>query len=219
MSAADTSIGALKEDINKSLESQFNKFQDTLDELNVRDQFSKYIKDGLAVGQGVSRKETLKSARLLNLNYLEEHNLKQIFINDYINTLSINQILLGDEAMSLKDPIDQVKRAKMQNAAYYSAYSSFSAPLLGVDHNVEDISLITFEEPKGQSSITGEDIDRADAQMYITTKAFRYMWFGFGKLTEAQAKLIDAIESGQTLPLGTYDLANRISRSTSYVKF
>tara|TARA_R110000850_G_scaffold29186_2_gene80737 strand:- start:5975 stop:19717 length:13743 start_codon:yes stop_codon:yes gene_type:complete len=210
LSAADTSIGALKEDINKSLESQFNKFQDTLDELNVRDQFSKYIKDGLAVGQGVSRKETLKSARLLNLNYLEEHNLKQIFINDYINTLSINQVLLGDEAMSLKDPIDQVKRAKMQNAAYYSAYSSFSAPLLGVDHNVEDISLITFEEPKGQSSITGEDIDRADAQMYITTKAFRYMWFGFGKLTEAQAKLIDAIESGQTLPLGTYDLANEL---------
>ena len=98
----------------------------------------------------------------------------------------------------------------MQNAAYYSAYSSFSAPLLGVDHNVEDISLITFEEPKGQSAITGEDIDRADAQMYITTKAFRYMWFGFGKLTKAQAELIDAIESGQTLPLGTYDLANQL---------
>jgi len=210
LSAADTSIGALKADISKSLEIQFDEFQDTLDELNVRDQFSKYIKDGLAVGQGVARKETLKSARLLNLNYLEEHNLKQIFINDYINTLSINQVLLGDEAMSLKDPIDQVKRAKMQNAAYYSAYSSFSAPLLGVDHNVEDISLITFEEPKGQSAITGEDIDRADAQMYITTKAFRYMWFGFGKLTKAQAELIDAIESGQTLPLGTYDLANQL---------
>ncbi len=210
LSAADTSIGALKADISKSLEIQFDEFQDTLDELNVRDQFSKYIKDGLAVGQGVARKETLKSARLLNLNYLEEHNLKQIFINDYINTLSINQVLLGDEAMSLKDPIDQVKRAKMQNAAYYSAYSSFSAPLLGVNHNVEDISLITFEEPKGQSAITGEDIDRADAQMYITTKAFRYMWFGFGKLTKAQAELIDAIESGQTLPLGTYDLANQL---------
>ena len=98
----------------------------------------------------------------------------------------------------------------MQNAAYYSAYSSFSAPLYGVQHNVEDISLVTFEEPKGISSITGEDIDRADAQMYVTTKAFRYMWFGFGKLTKAQAELIDAVESGQTLPLGTYDLANKL---------
>jgi len=46
--------------------------------------------------------------------------------------------------------------------------------------------------------------------MYITTKAFRYMWFGFGKLTQAQADLITAIETGKTLPEGTYNLANEI---------
>ena len=46
--------------------------------------------------------------------------------------------------MSLKDPVDQIKRAKMQNAAYYNAYSSFSAPELGVMHNVENIDLVTF---------------------------------------------------------------------------
>jgi len=210
LSLIDSNMATVRKEIRDNIEIQFDEFQDTLDELNVRDQLSKYIKDGLTIGQGVARKETLKSAQLLNLNYLEEHNLKQIFINDYINTISINQVLLGDEAMSLKDPIDQVKRAKMQNAAYYNAYSSFSAPLLGVQHNVEDISLVTFEEPQGVSSITGNPIDKADAQMYITTKAFRYMRFGFGKLTEAEAKLIDAIESGQTLPEGTYDLANKI---------
>ena len=210
LSFIDSNDGSLKADIRASVEIQFDIFQDTLDELNIRDQISKYIKSGLTIGQGVSRKQTLKSAELLNLNYDEEHNLKQIFINDYINTTSINQVLLGDEAMSLKDSVDQIKRAKMQNAAYYSAYSSFSAPELGVMHNVENIDLITFREPKGESSISGESIDVADAQMYITTKAFRYMWFGFGKLTQAQADLITAIETGETLPEGTYNLANEI---------
>ena len=32
--------------------------------------------------------------------------------------------------------------------------------------------------------------------MYITTKAFRYMFFGFGKLSPAQAKLITDVENG-----------------------
>ena len=210
LSFIDSNEKAIKKNIRDNIERQFDEFQNTLDELNVRDKLSKYIKDGLTVGQGVSRKQTLKSAELLNLNFNEEHNLKQIFVNDYINTASINQVLLGDEAMSLKDPVDQIKRAKMQNAAYYNAYSSFSAPELGVMHNVENIDLVTFREPKGQSSISQADIDKADAQMYLTTKSFRYMWFGFGKLTKAQADLITAIETGQTLPGSTYNLMDEV---------
>jgi len=210
LSLIKSNDSALRVDIRNSLDIQFDIFQDTLAELNINDQISKYIKSGLTIGQGVSRKQTLKSAELLNLNYDEEHNLKQIFINDYINTASINQVLLGDESMSLKDSVDQIKRAKMQNAAYYNAYSSFSAPDLGVMHNVENIDLVTFREPTGESSISGESIDKADAQMYLTTKAFRYMWFGFGKLTPAQADLITAIEEGQTIKDGTYDLAGEI---------
>ena len=78
----------------------------------------------------------------------------------------------------------------MKNASYYSAYSAVTAPELGVTHPVEDISLVTLEEPKSGN------IDVADAQMYITTKAFRYMFFGFGKLSPAQAKLITDVENG-----------------------
>ena len=130
---------------------------------------------------------------MLNLNDNYRHNIKQIFFNDAINSYSINEILLGDQAVSLKDSVDQIKRAKMQNGAYYSAYSAITAPEHGVVHPVEDISLVTLEEPEDAG------IDIADAQMYITTKAFRYMWFGFGKLTAAQAELINRIEIGQTI--------------------
>ncbi|NBU05408.1 MAG: hypothetical protein EBT39_03555, partial [Sphingobacteriia bacterium] len=106
---------------------------------------------------------------------------------------------MGDQAMTLKDGVDAVKRAKMQNAAYYSAYTSITAEDMGVMHTVDDISLVALEEPIGVSALTGNNIDRSDAQMWMTTKAFRYMWFGFGKLNPAQAKLIDKIEAGEKI--------------------
>ena len=184
---------ALRDNVVNNLESRFQVFEQLIDELKIQDQISNQVKSGPIIAAGVSRTALVQSASLLNLNDNYRHNLKQIFFNDAINSYSINEILLGDQAVSLKDSVDQIKRAKMQNGAYYSAYSAITAPEHGVIHPVEDISLVTLEEPEDAG------IDIADAQMYITTKAFRYMWFGFGKLTAAQAELINRIETGQTI--------------------
>ena len=180
---------ALRDNVVDNLENSFTEFEQLIDELQIEDQISNQVTSGPIIAAGVSRNKLVQSASLLNMNDNYRHNLKQIFFNDNINTYSINEILLGDQAVSLKDAVDQVKRAKMQNGAYYSAYSAISAPKFGVIHPVEDISLVALEEPEGNG------IDIADAQMYMTTKAFRYMWFGFGKLTAAQAELIDRIET------------------------
>ena len=182
--------------VNTELESQYTKFSEGLAELQIEDQIGKSITEGLAATTKANQ-NLIESAELLNLTYDKEYNLKQIFFNDWINTTSINDVLLGDQAITLKDGVDAVKRAKMQNAAYYSAYTSISAEELGVMHTVDDISLVALEEPVGVSALTGKNIDRSDAQMWMTTKAFRYMWFGFGKLNPAQAKLIDKIEAGK----------------------
>jgi len=184
--------------VNTQLESQYTKFSEGLAELQIEDQLGKSITEGLAATTKANQ-NLIESAELLNLTYDKEYNLKQIFFNDWINTTSINDVLLGDQAVTLKDGVDAVKRAKMQNAAYYSAYTSISAKDLGVMHTVDDISLVSLEEPVGVSTLTGKNIDRSDAQMWMTTKAFRYMWFGFGKLTPAQAKLIDKIEAGEDI--------------------
>lgn len=189
---------AFKSVVNIQLESQYNKFSEGLKELQIEDQLSKSITEGLAA-TGKTNQNLIESAELLNLTYDKEYNLKQIFFNDWINTTSINDVLLGDQAMTLKDGVDAVKRAKMQNAAYYSAYTSITAEDMGVMHTVDDISLVALEEPIGVSALTGNNIDRSDAQMWMTTKAFRYMWFGFGKLNPAQAKLIDKIEAGEKI--------------------
>ena len=181
---------ALRADVVENLEKEFDSFQELIDTLNIRNKISKNVREGLVKAAGVQRKEIIKSNQLLNLNFDETHNLKQIFFNSWVNTGSINEILLGDQSVSLTSPVDQVKRGKMQNAAYYSAYTPLSAPELGVLHSTEDINLVTLEEP-----VEG-GIDSADAQMYITTKAFRHFFFGFGKLSPSQAKLIDDVEKG-----------------------
>lgn len=184
--------------VNAQLESQYNKFSEGIKELQIEDQLSKNITEGLAATTKPNQ-NLVESAELLNLTYDKEYNLKQIFFNDWINTSAINEVLLGDQAVTLKDGVDAVKRAKMQNAAYYSAYTSISAEDMGVMHTVDDISLVALEEPIGVSALTGSNIDRSDAQMWMTTKAFRYMWFGFGKLNPAQARLIDKIEAGEDI--------------------
>ena len=64
-------------------------------------------------------------------------NTKQIFFNDWVNTKSLNEVLLGDQAVTLKNGVDAIKRAKAQNAATVSAYSAIVAPELGINHTNE----------------------------------------------------------------------------------
>jgi len=202
----------LRKSVVDNLEKEFSEFKQEINELNISDKISKQIAQGPTVAAGVSRRELTKSQEQLNLvTNNPNHNLKQVFFNDWINTMAINEILLGDQAISLSSPVDKIKRAKMQNAAYFSAASAISAPEQGVHHPVKNISLVALEEP-----VSPDGIDLADAQMYITTKAFRYMWFGFGKLTDAQAKLLDLIDEGQEIT--SYSVFGDKENTQAYAK-
>jgi len=172
------------------LEDQFDEFRTELGDLNIINEVSSSIIDGLQSGYNFEN-----SAALLNLNDDINHNLKQIFFNDWVNTKSINEILLGDEAVTLKNGVDAIKRAKAQNAATISAASAITSKAHGIDHVFDKISSFVIEEPQGVSSITGNSIDRADAILYNTLKGFRYSEFGFGNLTPMQVKLLDEIKN------------------------
>ena len=198
-----TALSTLAIDVNseveENLESQFTEFQTLIAKLNIQNEISNSVKNGL-VGKGVKPTPSLiESNELLNLTYDSNYNLKQIFFNNWVNTKALNELLLGDQAVTLKNGVDAVKRAKAQNAATISAYSAITAPKLGVNHTVEDISLVALEEPIGESSLTGENIDKADAQMWMTSKAGRYMSFGFGQLTPSIANLYNKIEQGEDI--------------------
>ena len=152
---------ALRKVVVDNLENQVTEFKEVIESENASDLISKKVKQGLVRAQGFSTPDLQRSNELLNLTDNFDYNLKQIFVNDYINTFSINEILLGDQATSLKDPVDKIKRAKMQNASYYNAYSAFPSPDQGVLHSVEKISLISFTEPQGVSSFSNASIDKA----------------------------------------------------------
>ena len=183
------------------LEAQYDEFVNELSDLNIQSEISRSIKDGLEdIGKFSD------SATMLNLVSLDtgkwvsqDYNLKQIFFNDWVNTKAINEILLGDQAITLKNGVDAIKRAKSQNAATISAYSAITAPKLGVMHPNDAIAAYPFEEPLGTSSLTGEDIEEADAILYYTIKGLRYSEFGFGTLTPMQADLLDRLQAGEEI--------------------
>jgi len=189
----------LRSEVRNNLELQFEQFKTELNDLGVANEISIKIRRGLT-GLGVKSTPALvESNYLLNLSSDLNYNLKQIFLSDWINTQAINDIFLGDQAVTLKNAVDAIKRAKAQNAAYISAFSAISAPQYGVMHNVDDIGLVAMEEPKGTSALTGNNIDKADAQMWMTPKAGRYMSFGFGQLTPAISNLYDKVDQGEDL--------------------
>lgn len=189
----------LKEFVEYRLNEEFNEFNVKLAELlGDAGGLGTFLTEGLLTSSGARTAETKVSERLLNLipddrNY----NLKQIFFNDYVNTTAINQILLGDSALTLKDSVDEIKRAKSQAASYYSAASVIAAPEYGIDKPLQEFSIFEMTEPLVESTHNKGTTKNADAQLWMTTKAFRYMQFGFGKLSAAQARLIDKIENGE----------------------
>ena len=199
------------------LNQEFDQFKILLDELIDSDDLGNFITKGILTSSGASNANTQRSNNLLNLIPKDtDYNLKQIFFNDYINTTAINQILLGDTAYTLKDAVDEIKRAKAQNAAYYSAASSIAAPAYGIYKPLQEFSLFSMTEPYAKSTYNKSVTKVADAQLYMTTKAFRNFQFGFGKLTASQAELFNKIERGEDIDpdefFGTADTSGYISR-------
>lgn len=187
--------------LNKEINNEFTVTYEEGGQTKKRLDVPKFLTEGLSRTEsstGDSAQFDIANNKL-NLKSNYTYNLKQIFINDWINTSAMNDILLGDQAMSLKNAVDAVKRAKMQNASYYSAASRIASPEHGVKNPLQRISMFAVTDPIGTSIYTNENIEQADAQNWMTVKAFRYMFFGFGKLTPTQAKLLDKIEAGEDI--------------------
>lgn len=189
-----------KDQLRSNLEIKYKRFKSLYDTLKIDNKISNEIKSGIVQDRtGVDRANAVAAAEKLNLRKDLDYNLRQIFFNDYINTKSINELLLGDQALILKDSVDKIKRAKGQNAAFDNVYTNMLDANLGVDTMTENISVLTFDDPILSSWFTGQGIERADAQVYLTTKAFRNFWFGLGKLTKSQADVITKIERGEKI--------------------
>jgi len=170
--------------------------QERLDSSNI--EYNKLVNQNAEKSRKVlNLKNNLSNIR--NSNITIDHNLKQIFFNHYFNNFALNQLLLGDHAKLFDSYQKEIKRGKAGESAGASAYSELFDSKLGVHEPVKEFDMLVFNEPKNESSLTGEKLDEADGQLYMTVKAFRYFWFGIAKLSPNQAALLDKIEKGEKL--------------------
>jgi len=189
-------VNSFKDIMKERLMQEYKRFRQDIDNLDIASKLSSDIKDGFTNDEGISNGDAaMEQLNLIRGN--EDYNLMQIFFNDWLNTKAINQLILGDQSISLKDAVDKVKRAKMQNASHKSAGTPVFDTNLGVNHATDNISFVAFTDPKFKRTYGQGEGERADAQMYITTKALRHFLFGFAELDARKADLIDRIERGE----------------------
>lgn len=128
-----------------------------------------------------------------------DHNIKQIFLNNFLNTLAVNNLLHGDEARIFKDRVvNPIKRAKSFNNATDSvAFENMPSEEdnLGIKTTLGEDSIVVFtiEDAKFEQ-IFGGTGDQADAQTYVTTHGARHLSYGLGALSPEFAEMLDKIE-------------------------
>jgi hypothetical protein len=187
---------AIKEQINDYWMGQVDRFIDMMKQEklvtgdNKRALAPAYLFKGFT-GRGV--KEKNEKMYLIPGNF--KHNIAQVFMNDFLNTSAVNRLLHGDEARSFKLFVDQVKRAAGANAAGPSIESSVTKPEWGIEHKLQTIHHITYQDTLFRKR-TGKTGDQDDGQMYCTEKGLRYMLFGMGTLKQVQVDILNKIKNG-----------------------
>jgi hypothetical protein len=130
------------------------------------------------------------------------HNLGSKFLSDYLNVLSLNQLIHGDAALLYKnDGADMFKRFKGRNGAIISFATHILIPEWGIDRPNDYFRYGILSEREGTSDIDGKGVDEADAQNWESVQARRRALHGMGRLDAFQARMLDKIESGQQLTL------------------
>ena len=188
-----------------ALEAQYERFESELKDLGADTLVDNRIKKGLAkTGNTEFKNNARVSQALLFLGTDERSNLRQIYFNNWLQTTRINDVHLPNQSMSLKDAVDAIKRAKMQNAGGANTESYISAPELGINKPLQQLHVLVGTDPlvEKKYDVDGEDQkpgEQTDGQGYMTTKTFRATWFGLGKLTENQADMLNKIENNQPI--------------------
>lgn len=183
--------------INRNVKSQFISMYNVLKQYNLMDKISSDILNTLTDNNGY---ELASESSILNLrNGDREFNLFQVFVNDYINTAAINDIMLGDQALGLKDAVDLIKRARGENAAIISFYNEIINPNRDINFPVYEFDHLTFSESLRPSKIDNSKIENADGEMYVTLRTYKYTQNSLGRLSDSQLDAIRKLQTGEKI--------------------
>ena len=154
-------------------------------------------------------------------------NLKQAYLSNFLNTLSINQLMQKDFALSFRDNIEYFKRAKRLIGSGPSIYNKefthtkfitvgnydakkdrFKDPIdeeaeVYYDKNDPHGRLYNINDPDDAKIIRAKNftkttiIDTRDAQGYVDTYMYKNIFRSLGRLTPELEKVIDRIDKGK----------------------
>lgn len=152
----------LKDDINAEIQKFFKSeindhFNMLLDNKIIsigRDANGKIIENPTGIPSNAIYTNNLLP-KSFSSTYLKNNEVANFYINDLINTWSVNQLIEGDVAYGRKDLVDYVKRNKGANAMQQTFGDGVSRGAI-------------IKEPKGK--VKDSSIDRADAQMWETVQ-------------------------------------------------
>ena len=157
------------------------------------------IKSGFNNIEGITDKQRDSLRSMYNLGDVAENNLRQIVLSNFINAKSINEVLLLDQAKTLKDNIQKVKRGRGSNAAFVSTYTPIADKAKGVPNGVKSFNIFGVTEPTIESAFSGTTIDRADAQSYGTITTARHIAHGSGQLGNVKVTVLDKLQKGERI--------------------
>lgn len=136
----------LYEMIEKSFMNEFEDFINRLDknniiEINKKGEINNVLLDPRYFGEsGINGTNPFKDISDKNVRT----NLLYFYLNNYMNSMSFNQLLQGDPALTLKNFTDWFKRAKGSNAA--------GPNMLSFDESLNTpISVVTYAEIEGEN--------------------------------------------------------------------
>lgn len=190
----------IKAAINTYLQGKIDGYVQYLAKLNLIS-----VKNGVAqnlllpgfVFEGFKDPSTERDRKMNLMENNFRHNISQIFLNDFLNTIALRQLLYGNEAKAFKNNIDRIKRMAGPNSSGRNVSFAFTAPQLGIRHAFTKFHHITYKSTTFKKMNDTKPGDKDDAQMYCTAKGMRYALFGFGKLTQQQADIISKMERGE----------------------
>lgn len=202
----DVKLEDIRELINKATQKYFEQeLQDHFDILTEEGVITKTVKgegantvvsyDNRLLDTRFEGKEIKGEKKLFSEKNLTA-NIAQVYLSNYVNTLSFNQLLNGDAALNGKTVIDFFKRARGANGAG----SNFSLDYDG------DLGYMTFDDPKFEVYSNGKQLtndpndqrvegDRADAQSYGTSDMLKIILKSLGRYNKDVEKIINKLDS------------------------
>ena len=145
---------------------------------------------------GLNKEEENDALHIKEGNF--KSNLSQVYMNAFLNTTMVNNLLHGDESKLYKDMLDVIKRESGTMAVGNSIEGVTTAKEMGITKALKEYHHLTYEDEEVTRTLPGSDkkLEVGDGFGRCTAKGYRYMLFGKGTLNAVQARLLDKIEIG-----------------------